>query len=177
MTARFPPSMPVDQYDYEHPWFRQPCDDDESYVVFQEYLLSQDRPRRPPGPRYRVAYEMGAWRQRALAYDDALNAKRLAKVEDVTLHMTERHAALGLRFQTLAARELAKLDRASAKDGDLPAIREGTVYRYAEVGIRIEREAAAMPSAPPVSELDLGRLSVDELRTLRELTEKAQKKP
>jgi len=174
-SPMFPGPPTPTEYDIECPWNRQPFDTFESYTVFQTYLLEPKRPRPIPQGKYRLNYEAQAWQQRALAWDEAMSNRILAATEETRLTMAERHAKLGLRFQAVSSKELAKLERASDASKDIPAIREGTVYRYAEVGIRIEREATN--GAPPEQEpgLDLSKLSVEELRVLRELTAKAQK--
>jgi hypothetical protein len=162
-------------FDLSKPWARQPFDDDASYVAFQTYLADSRRlaetGERPLPPKvWRLNWEIHAWRQRALAYDAHLNDRIRETHEAEVIDASVRHARIGLRFQALSEKELAKLEKASATD--IPAIREGTILRYAERGIAIEREAVGQ--APPQrDDLDLSRLTLDELRLFHELAKKA----
>jgi len=168
---------PVD-YNLAEPWRQQPFDTAQSYAVFQDFLALK-APRRtrglhPSAEGWRVAH---GWDVRAAAYDAHIAAIRVAAVERVTEALAERHARLGFEVTTIAERDLARLRRAQEKaPDDLPRLQDGQILRYLETGIRIEREAAGAAPPAPAETLDLSALSVDELRTFRELARKAARK-
>lgn len=170
-------------YNLSQPWKRQPFDTDQSYAIFQDFLVLP-YPRKTRGlakdvrtfaDSWRVLY---GWDIRAAAWDAHLAELRQASAERVTEAMAERHARLGFEVTTLAEGQLRRLHRAAeACADDLPRLQDGQILRYLETGIRIEREAAG--AAPPAlaDTLDTSALTVDELRVFRDLLAKAKKAP
>jgi hypothetical protein len=171
---------PVD-YDLSEPWRRQPFDTDQSYAIFQDFLaLSYPRKTRSLPLKIRSIAEtwrvIHGWDVRAARYDAHMAGVRQAAVERVTESLAERHARLGFEVTTLAAGQLARLRKAAdALADDLPRLQDGQILRYLETGIRIEREAAGQAQAPAEA-LDLGALTVDELRQWQVLAAKATKR-
>lgn len=173
-----------DRYNPERPWERQPCDSPEGFAVLQEYIaLPPPRTVRALGRGHpgfdrdrweRTAVACG-WDVRARAWDDHIAALRMATVEAVTISMAERHAELGRSFQRVAKKDLKKLEAIVDREDGHPTMQPREIVRYAEAGTRIEREAAGLPTTPEARQADLSKLTLEELRTLRELTAKAER--
>lgn len=170
--------MSASEYDYDRPWHRQPLDTDVSFALLSDYLLLRPGERKwsrvgkhlikrhiVNASQIAVWESEHRWADRAALYDAHLMAIR----EDAIADMARRHAEFGAGAVSLAQRELARLgrhaDRVAANDG-LPLLAPRDILRFADVGIRVEREASRLPAAATSTGPDVGQLTLDELRAL-----------
>lgn len=133
------------------------------------------------------------WLARASAWDAHLDDVRRKEC----VAMARRHAQLSMLMQSLGSSELQKRARLSKKrteeakrsgEPDRPSVKVNDAVRLIDIGMRNERIARSVPAeivearnvdAEPVHVeplLDYSNLSVDELRALKTMVEKAKKK-
>lgn len=183
-------------YDYEHPWRRQPFDSDISWPVFHRYLMQERRPRSLQVlVKEGCPYTWGqiqdqawrdAWAERARAWDaigeveaegaylGAVRSKAAAAGETMG-ERSKRQAALGRRLQAVSNRTLDQLERTLERAPDFPILTPRELIRAADIGVRIERTAMGENDAPTDGNgPDLSALTVDELREWRRLMAKAK---
>lgn len=183
---------PVHQaYNHAEPWLRQPCDTDESYRVFLEYL-QQGLDRRGRSLTRLVRHTdtplgmvMGwatahAWEARALHWDNHISVLKLDASETTAAEMAKRHARAGRRLQGIASIETGKLELQAIRHAEMPVLRPTEVLRFAEIGQMLER--VALSNAPPEGESsgDLSALDLEDIRAMRRVWDKlqaAKKKP
>lgn len=174
-------------YDLVRPWVRQPCDTDLSWVLFQEFL-SAPLPRRLADLARKsvcpltwhqlesVAFEDG-WKDRAAAWDRHLDALRTTTIERVVQEdakqRAERQGRAGKKLQRLGELEIDKLIKVLERPDDMPgAITLRDAIRAIGIGVRVERLALGESTDKIETGPDLSKLSLDELRKLREIQEK-----
>ncbi len=174
-------------YDLEKPWVRQPCDTDLSWVLFQEFLSAPiprrlaDLARKNSCPMTwhqleSVAFEDG-WKGRAAAWDQHLDNLRTETIEKVVREdaqqRAERQGRAGKKLQRLGEIEIDKLITALERPGEahgLITVRDA--IRAIGIGVRVERLALGDSTDKIETGPDLSKLSVDDLRKLREIQEK-----
>lgn len=172
------------EYDPEHPWVRQPCDTDLTWALFSEYL-AQPLPRRLHALGRRVGFTIDqieilawedAWKERATAWDRHLDALRDRTIEEVTQEDARQRALrqgrVGKKLQVLAEREIDKLAKIMSRDEMPGAITFREAIRAAQVGVHIERLALGESTERVETGPNLENLTLDELRSLREMQEK-----
>lgn len=175
---------PPDHYDPDRPWLRQPCDTDQGWALFSDFLAMGPCRKLAKVPGYAdnidlisgMAYA-NAWRERARAWDLHLTETRIAEVERVIREdaraMAERHLRMTRDLADLGHSEIRRAKEIADKT-DMAAIgvTPNVARRMIVDAIKLDRlitgEATERIATPDVS-----TLSVDELRALRDLQEKA----
>ena len=173
-------------YDLARPWARQPCDTDLGWRLFQDYLQLQppralgDIALKPGAPPRAVLDEIaweGLWVDRARAWDRHLDRCR----EDVVVEVTREDARQRAERQGLGGRKLARLaereiDRLLARQAQAGQFDIGIslkdAIRALHVGTSVERLAYGDSTERVEVSTDFSKLSVEDLRALRELQEK-----
>lgn len=169
-------------YDFDKPWARQPFDTPRSFALFQEYLV-QSPPRvlahlaKGRGKDFnheelaRYARDHG-WKARADAWDDHIACLRLHTIERETGRLAKAHAAIAFRVVRVASNELRKLESQSFTASELPLLKPREILDWTEKGLALENEAAGRVPEEEKGP-DLSRLSLDEIKALRDLIVKA----
>lgn len=178
-------------WDVDRPWLPQPCDSPDSYHWFLLYATALEPPRDVtrlvrdagcplPIPRLLGLETSCAWRERAEAYDAHLARVRLETIERETetlAQATARRMAAARAVTMLGAAEVERLARRAALTPDHPgSIAPELAVRATIQGIKAETLITAQP--PAQTETDdrgIDSLSLDELRTLRELQAKVER--
>lgn len=181
--------MGVTEYNPAEPWVRQPFDSDLAWPIFQEYLALPpprrlaDLLKRPGFPLTwsqleSIAWE-DAWKLRADKWDehlDRLRAKTIEKVvqEDAQTR-AERQARAGKKLQRLGELATDRLIKILETNPDFGSTEVTTkdAIRAIGVGVRVERLALGDVTEKIDTGPDLSKLSLEDLRALRELQEKA----
>ena len=115
------------------------------------------------------------WRARAAAYDFHLDRVALDTTEKTIREMHRRHVKLAMRLQDIAGTELEKLaQKAAAAAKQVKGVGSGDLARFAEMGVKLERLARGESTETVEGRLDLSRLSLEELKTLKALRDKAK---
>lgn len=173
------------------PWEKRPEETEPAWSAFQAYRETGSHIGETPGRRsvrgvckrlggsLKVWYEWSRvhkWKGRARAYDAHLDRVALESTEKAIREMHRRHVKLSLRLQDIAGVELAKLaDEARAKAKRLGDLRPVELARIAETGVKLERLTRGESTENVAgSGLDLSKLSLTELKTLKALREKAK---
>lgn len=170
-------------WDSQRPWARQPFDTDMGWTLFSDYLMLPV-PRRLSKlreflPRYeleRMAKEC-YWPERAALWDEHLADIRTTTIERVTeetaAEVAKRQLTLTRTMQSLAGKEFAAIAR-TYRGEDMPGnLSARDAIRLANYGIRLERVIMGEVTDRVEVGPDLSALSVEQLRTLRELQTKA----
>lgn len=177
------------QYNLQEPWARQPFDSDLSWRLFSDYLQQpiprslQVMAKRSHDPWSWAQYQQIAaqdfWVDRARAWDDHLDQIRRDTVEQVTQEDARaravRHGALARKLQRMGESELDKLlSEASRLGSGMGLIQPRDAIRMITLGIQAERLALGEDvEAAPAKGPDLSGLTVEDLRQLRVLQQKA----
>lgn len=178
--------MPRVPYDSEKPWTRQPFDTDWSWALFSEYLfLPPPRQLRlliRPGLHWSTIEDLSRqdiWRERAACWDRHLDQLRLETIERVTeetaRQRAERQGKQGkklARMGELAVDRLTRLLEASPEFGATEVSCRDAI-RAIGIGVRVERLALGENTDRVDSGPDLSTWSVEDLRALKALQEKA----
>lgn len=184
---------PVVDYDLARPWVRQPFDSDLSWALFQDYLSSPvprslaALARRPGCPLSwsqieSVAWEDG-WKERAAAWDSHLDRLRVQTVEEVVQEdaraRAERQGRAGRKLSRLGELAVDRLIRILEANPEFGATEVTTrdAIRAIGIGVRVERLALGDTTDKIETGPDLSGFSVEDLRTIRELQEKAGNAP
>lgn len=180
--------MGVSAYNLQEPWTRQPFDTDLTWVWFQLFL-TLPRPRSLSALRGAdcpltlrqlqiLDFEDG-WTARVVAWDQHLDALRFQTIEEVTKEdaraRAERQAKIARKMTRLGELELDKLLAVVEKPhtgAGMIAPRDAT--RMIVMGIRTERLVLGETTEKTESGPDLSGLTIEELRTLRVMQEKAK---
>ncbi len=114
------------------------------------------------------------WRRRCRLYDAHLDRMALATTEKTLREAQRRHVRLAMDMQAAVSPELAKLVReAQASSGRLEGVSIAELVRLAEVGVKLERLSRGQTTESVEGRLDLSKLSLDELKALKKLKNKA----
>lgn len=176
-------------YNPAEPWARQPFDGDAAWYWFQQYLTLPP-PRRLtdlvragcPWSQYQletVEWEDG-WKARAVLWDQHLDALRTQTIEQVVQEdartRAERQMKQAKKLARLGELEVDKLLKiAERPDSGAGLIQPRDATRMIFIGIRAERLAAGDVTDRIETGPDLSNLSLEELRQLRELQDKAER--
>jgi len=115
------------------------------------------------------------WRARAAAYDRHLDRVALDTTEKTIREMHRRHVKLAMKLQDVAGIELEKLAaRAREASRQVKSVSTAELSRFAEMGVKLERLARGESTETVEGRLDLSRLSLEELKTLKALRDKAK---
>lgn len=174
-------------YDEEHPWTRQPCDNEQSWAAFVVY-------RDSPPPRYlrdvsaitgantrtlRTWCEEDGWELRVAAYDRWLDEVRSNQVAAIVgedaMARAARHIGLLRGMQEIAAATVADWVRRVRK-GEVIVDSPRDLAKIAKDAIMLERlvYGESTVNASISTSRDLSRLSLEELEQLRALEAKAE---
>ncbi len=175
------------EFDEARPWTRQPCDTNTRWASFLRY-----RDAVPPRSIRRQSIETGqaistlqkwstdyGWPERAAAYDRHVDAARTAAVEEALCEdaraVASRHAAV-LRDAQIAAASvvkgwLDKLANGESLDGWTPNDVRGMLRDLIQLERLVRGEATERVEHS--HGLDLTRLTVEEIETMRTLEVKA----
>lgn len=178
--------MSASEYDAKNPWLRQPCDNDQSFALFQEYLtlgpsrsiaaLYRRIDRLPISRLYDLAHS-AAWELRAKAWDRHLERVRVEAVEEAIEEdakaIAKRHGRVLRDALTLADLELSKY-LSAAKSGDMHGLLSPTeVLRFIHRVIPLERLVAGEATERVETSPDISKLSLEQLRELKIMQEQA----
>lgn len=181
--------MGVTEYNSAEPWVRQPFDTDLTWPLFQEYLAMPpprrlgDLAKRPRFPLTwaqleTLAWEDG-WKLRADCWDAHLDQLRIQTIEKVTEEdarsRAERQARGGKMLQELGTLTVGRLIKILKTNPDFGSTEVTTrdAIRAIGIGVRVERLALGDVTDRVDTGPDMSKLSVEDLRALRELQEKA----
>lgn len=169
------------------PWEFQPgIDTGETFAVFSAYLQLPPRRRLStlfgsfgvaPATLQGWARD-GYWKERALAWDVALHEERLAlargMVQEDAKELRERELDLIRAQKALVERELDKLLQRSL-ESESSQMRPADVVRMYTEAFKAERLVRGQATEIVEGELDLTKLTDQELELLDQLTQKARK--
>lgn len=184
-------STDIVKYDVEHPWTRQPFDHEKAWSAFVVFRDSVS-----PRSLLTVAKATGnsiaelkdwsinfGWNERVNVYDRWLDIRRSeqvsALINEDALERATRHIAHLRQVQSLIEASLNDWIRQSVLTGRSVIEKPKDAMIMLKQCIELERMIAgeaSNSSGLEESELDLGKLSIDQLDTLRELISIAKKK-
>lgn len=177
------------EFNQAEPWARQPFDGDAPWAWFQEYLALSvprrlaDLARRSGCPYTwaqleTLSFEYG-WELRAQRWDSHLDRIRTQTIEDTTRETARdranRQGRLARKLQRAGELELNKLLDQIQRDGSgFGLLQPRDLLRFVVLGIRAERMALG-DTTDKIENVgpDLSGFSVEDLRRLRELQDKA----
>jgi hypothetical protein len=175
-------------------WDQLAGESDKAYRIFHTYLeLGADRTIlaacKVCGKRSSRRAEQWSvkwrWKERASAWDTHLHRQAEVRAEDLTADLQRRHAYIAQAMAEFVEIELAATLRKSKRadentpDRDTPLVSANELKNIAKNAVEIGRLITGQPTEhAKVTEgaPDYGQLSVEELRQLRALREKAKKK-
>jgi hypothetical protein len=173
-------------YDCDHPWCRQPCDDEQSWHMFRKYLESSiprcleklSRSTGIPAGHLRRWATNGAWVLRAQSFDNWIHQQWQSRVETGIVETADtyvdRHGRLLSMGCELLERELQKYLDVSRETDRIGLLRPEHLSQIANTFVKLERlHHDQSTENVAVAELDLSQLSLDELKELRRLNRKA----
>lgn len=180
------------EWDADRPWLPQPCDTAETYHWFLLYSTALAAPRdvtqlqrmgcRIPVPKLLQLEETQAWQLRAECYDRHLAEIRLQTIERETETLAQaaaRRMQAARSLTMLGAAEVERLAKRASLTPEHPgSIDPALAVRAVVQGIKAEHLVSGMPTAR-IEEVDdraLDALSVDELRTMRDLQAKVERR-
>ncbi len=168
-------------------WERQTAESDEAWLAFRNYRdmpLDERMLKRAASIRLTTLskwYREHNWDTRCRAYDAKFDKMRVEEREQIYRRQAREiaidHMIMLADTRELYTREFAKLLEASRQSEMHGLIRTADLIRMAEVMVKLDRLVRGETTENVgTTEMDLGQLSVDEIRTLNELLEKAGKK-
>lgn len=173
----------VEAVEKDQPWERQPCDTDDSWVAFCAYRDSSP-PRKlfarkgmQPMASLMAWFKGHNWDGRIKAFDKWTSKITLAEFENALKETSKERAAkhVGIINASLELleREINKyLD--TSRNSELPGLlKPSDITKMAEVMIKLDRVIKGESTEHVKHDLDLSKLSVDELKKLNDLTSKA----
>lgn len=118
------------------------------------------------------------WHARARVYDSLMQRRAVELSLEGLNDMRERFLDMSHNIAGLARQELAKLQARSEENGDLPVLDPKSLIKFIEVAQKTELliRGQATDRVETKSNLDLTKLSDDELEQLRELQAKVESK-
>ncbi len=176
-------------YDEEHPWTRQPCDDDRKWRAFVCYrdgvlprtLLSCAQATGESPRELGVWCKEDQWELRVAEYDRWLDLQRSSQVSAIlgedAIARAGRHIALLRGMQEVVGASVRDwLRRVSM--GEVIVQNPRDVVRAIKDMVTLERlvHGQTTSNVQLSGSVDLGKLSLDELETLRALQAKAEGK-
>lgn len=175
-------------FDHDNPWLRQPFDRDSEWPWFSEYLAMGPNRRllalaKRPGCPFTwamlesLAHEY-AWKERAQAWDTHLDQLRLktieSEIQEDARQIAKRHSLALRNAFKLSSREIEKLVKVQESSDGIGLISPAEARRYLETAIKLERLLMGEVTERTEIGPDLSNLSLDELRTLKALTQKTE---
>jgi len=162
-------------------WDRLPTEDDTQWGAFRNYR-DMLPPRRIKDASIKSTATLSAWYNqfnwaaRVLAYDQHLDqmrrAEREALIKADARERAARHLSLVHGVQDVLDRELAKLAADSTASEAWGLLKVGEFTALMESAIKLERLVRGETTENVGVKRDLSKLSLDELRTLRDLEKK-----
>jgi hypothetical protein len=163
------------------PWERQPAEDDEQWRCFQNFR-DQVPPRRMAHAGVKRAADLSTWyndhrwKERAAAYDRHLDEIRREQREAIH-KLTEQERAtrqLGqlAMVQDIIDLELSKLWADAKRSEAFGLVKVSDLNKLLNSAITLERLVRGQSTENVAVDIDLEKLSVEELRELRELQDK-----
>lgn len=164
------------------PWERQSVETDDAWRAFKAF-----RDARPPRRQRSVVgfstnticqwYNDFNWPGRCSAYDAHMEkiaqGERESILRQAASEVSAEHMAMIQTARHLAQLELDKLLDAS-NQCETNLLRPGEVIKLSEAVVKLDRLVRGESTESVEHNVDLSRLSIDELRTMRELTKKAE---
>lgn len=170
------------------PWDRQPEETEDEYTTFYGYL-HQAPPRRllhctarmGTGRLYQVAADWN-WGVRVAAYDrhvhEIREQEREALLREDERSRTATHLSMLKGVQQVVQRELAKLVRDTAKSEAFGTVRVSDLNKLLTQSVTLERLVRGESTENvAMVDVDITRLTVDELRELQRLQAKMVSDP
>ncbi len=181
----------------DNAWERQPDEPDgawEAFVIYRDMGPGHRAIRKTAAQLSKNETTMYEWSQRwdwvarCRAFDGYVDRQRVEAEISAVRDMRRRHIEMSMAVQGAAALALNKIIAAEKEKKDL-GLKPSEVRDFIDLGLKIERinrgepEAivhnTATSEAPPVQVKativhDYSRLSLDEMRTMRDLTRKAK---
>lgn len=171
-------------------WERLISESPDDYMLFTHYLASP-LPRsleafcKKSGRKYIDIYALASknrWKDRCDAWDSKVQKQVLGVVLESKIatakEYAEMHLNIAANMRELGAREIQNLT-ALAKKSDIPGlIKPREAAQLIEMGVRLEREIVREMGLDTEvgNDLDLSKLSDEEILELSRLTEKASRK-
>lgn len=166
------------------PWERQASETEEAWLAFRSYRDSPPDQRsitRAASVRLSTLskwYREHSWEDRCRAYDAMFDKVRVEEREAIYRRKAREnaidHMLILADMKDLVGREFAKLREAS-RDSDMHGlVKAADLIKLAETMIKLERLVAGQTTENVgTTDLDLAKLSLDEIRTMNELMTKA----
>lgn len=162
-------------------WERQTCDDDESWKAFVTYR-DQLPPRRLIGYGKGVSnntlskwYRDNGWRERVAAYDNHLDEiqrdEREKAVRQRASLVAAQQADLLTDAREILTRELEKL-LSNSREIEGSVLQPREIIRLLEQSIKLDRLIHGETTENNGPQVDLSKLSTEELKTLHEIQRK-----
>lgn len=176
---------PVVAYDPEHPWRRQPCDGDAQWAAFCQFLLAPMPrsvtwlARRLNQPHYLIQrwHDQLGWKLRAERFDSFTSQHFEATVTEIVearaTDYTERHMSLLEQCSELAGNELQKYVDASRANTGIGLLTARELITLVDTTIKLERLIRGQATENVKSEIDLSKLSTEDLLLLQDLQDRA----
>lgn len=175
------------RYDLDHPWNRQPFEDDREWSLFQEFL-HVGAPRnsalqalaRRLGTSVNYLEELShsnGWKARVHAWEahlDALRTRTVERlVEETAAQRAQRHMGPAGLLIDAATREAHKLLQLAMTAEGPGVLAPRDIARFLDIGVKLQRLCAGDIDPAKNHTVNVSALSVDELRALQDLQAKA----
>ncbi len=168
-------------------WERQASEPEEAWIAFKCYReMAPDERLLKRAATARMLtlskwYRDFNWADRCRAYDAKFDKMRIEERERIYRRAAREiaidHMVMLADTRELYTREFAKLLSASRESEMHGLIKPDTLVRMAETMVKLDRLVRGETTENVGStEMDLGQLSIEEIRTLNELLDKAGKK-
>lgn len=171
------------------PWERQAAESDEAWLAFRAYRdMPPDERLLKRAAVVRMStlskwYRDHNWADRCTAYDAKFDKLRVEERERMYRRTAREvaidHMVMLADTRELYTREFQKLLEASRQSEMHGLIKPETLVRMAETMVKLDRlvRGESTEHVATSTEMDLSKLSIDEIRTLHELLGKAEKTP
>lgn len=162
-------------------WERQPEEPEKAWEAFVIYKEMEDRKvvgvakmLGKAGPTLHFWSSKYRWRERIVAFErEKEKIKDNAEFDEIK-KMHRRHIRLAMKLQDLTGNELKKLIKESNRT-DHAMTGPKAISQILERAVRVERLSRGESTEKVETQLDLSKLSVEELHTLKILRDKARK--
>lgn len=170
------------------PWERQPNESDHAWLCFCAYrdMHPSERLLKRAGVADSVTkskwYREHNWSDRCKAYDDHMSSivqeERETMLRRTSRELAFEHSMQMAEMRDFWLREFAKY-QAQSRESEMPApVKFGELLKLGEMTVKLQRLLSGETTENVgTTDLDFSKLSLEELRTLHELTAKAKKDP
>lgn len=165
-------------------WTRQGYEDDAAWTAFEAYR-DQTRPRKLIRPGAGATadlsrwYRENRWPERVAAYDmhmdEILLSEREALTRQAAKEIATEHMGILRDARDLVAREMAKL-LATSEKSEIETLKPREVVAMVDAVIKFDRLIHDQATERVDTKVDLSGLGVEDLRKLKEIRDKVDKK-